>query len=475
VPSCGDKSRSAHDRRADSEAVARPPEPGAEDGARVKALTRRARIAALAVLAAQAGALLLATDEPAPPVDERKPVVVLRVDSIIHPVVFEYIRDGIEEAQSAEAAAVVIELDTPGGLVESMRDIASAMLGADLPVVVYVAPDGAQAASAGFFILMAADVAAMAPGTNTGAAHPVGADGEDIKGHLGEKAEEDAAAYMRSLATRNKRDVELAESAVIESKSFTAAEALEKGLIDLVADDLEDLLDALDGRAVSKNGFERVLHTRDAATTDVEMTAFQRVRSVLVRPDVTAILFSLGMLALYFELATPGAIFPGVLGAICFILAFYGLSVLPVNYAGIALLVVAAVLFLLEIKVAGFGVLGAGGVVALVLGLIFLFKSADPAIRVSTQLIVGVGVVAAAVVAFLATMVMRIHRRRAATGREGMVSERGFARTALAPRGKVSVHGEIWDAVSEAPVEAGQPVEVVGVDGLQLRVQPAQR
>ncbi len=202
------------------------------------------------------------------------------------------------------------------------------------------------------------------------------------------------------------------------------------------------------------------------------MTAFQKLRSILVHPNVSAILLSLGMLAIYFELATPGAVLPGVVGAICLILGFYGLSVLPVSYAGVALLILAAILFLLEIKVAGFGVLGAGGVVSLVLGSIMLFKSADPAIRVSIELIVGLAVVAAAVVAFLATMVLRVHRLRAATGREGMVSERGVARTDLAPRGKVSVHGEIWDAVSEAPVAAGQQVEVVGIDGLLLRVQP---
>jgi membrane-bound serine protease (ClpP class) len=346
------------------------------------------------------------------------------------------------------------------------------MLAADVPVVVFVEPSGARAASAGFFILMAADVAAMAPGTNTGAAHPVGAGG-DVKGDSRKKAEEDAAAKIRSLAGRNDRDLELAQSAVIDSKSFTASEALENGLIDLVADDLEDLLGALDGRTVTKNGASHVLRTRDAATRNVEMTVFQQVRSILAHPNVAVTLLSLGSLAIYFELATPGAVIPGVLGAICLILGFYGLSVLPVSYAGIALLILAAVLFVLEIKVAGFGALGAGGVASLVLGLLMLFKSADPAVRVSLELIVGIALVAAAMVVFLAVMVMRIHRRRAATGREGMVSERGFARTDLAPRGKVLVHGEIWDAVSEAPVAAGQQVEVVAVDGLVLRVQPA--
>jgi membrane-bound serine protease (ClpP class) len=402
-------------------------------------------------------------------------VVRLRVDSIIQSVVSDYVRDGLAEAERNGAAAVVIDLETPGGVLDSTREITTAMLGSRIPVVVYVAPQGARAASAGFILLMAGDVAAMAPETNAGAAHPVGIGGATIEGVMAKKVEEDTAAYVRSLATRNGRDIELAQSAVIESKSFTAGEALQNGLVDYVAADLPALLGAIDGRKISKNGVEHVLHTRGAKIDDIEMTAFQRVRSVLADPNVAPILISIGMMAVYFELASPGAILPGVVGAFCFILGLYGLSVLPVSYAGIALLILAAILFLLEIKVAGFGVLGGGGVIALVLGLIFLFKSTDPAVRVSLELVLGLAVVAAATVAFLATMALRARRRRVATGREGMMSELGFARTDLQPRGKVSVHGEIWDAVSDAPVEAGQAVEVVGVDGLLLRVQPAQR
>jgi membrane-bound serine protease (ClpP class) len=434
----------------------------------------RSSIGLLAAILAFAGWQLRASDQAATAGDARAPVVAVRVDSIIHPVAFEHIRDAIAEAETSKAQAVVIRLDTPGGLLDSTHEITTAMLATDVPVVVFVEPTGARAASAGFFILMAADVAAMAPGTNTGAAHPVGLGG-DIGGDSRKKAEEDAAANIRSLAARNSRDLDLAQSAVIESKSFTSTEALEHGLIDLVADDLEDLLDALDGRAVTKNGVAHVLDTGDAPTREIEMTVLQQVRSILVHPNVAVMLLSLGGLGIYFELAVPGSVLPGVLGAICLILGFYGMSVLPVSYAGVALLVLAAILFVLEIKVAGFGALGAGGVAALVLGLLMLFKSADPAVRVSVELIVGVGVFAAAMVAFLVTVVLRIHRRRAATGREGMVRERGVARTDLQPRGKVSVHGEIWDAVSDAPVAAGQPVEIVAIDGLLLRVQPAQR
>ncbi|HVR28234.1 MAG TPA: nodulation protein NfeD [Thermoanaerobaculia bacterium] len=431
--------------------------------------------AALLVLVGLAQPLLFASDEGGPATGEPGPLLHLRITSIISPVTSEVARGAIAQAEASGAQALVIELNTPGGLLESTREIFTAMLGADLPVVVFVAPQGAQAASAGFFLLMAADVAAMAPGTNTGAAHPVGGQGETIEGVLGEKVAQDAAASIRSLASRQGRNVELAESAVVESKSFTASEALENGLVDLIADDLEGLLEAIDGRTVTKHGREHVLRTRGAEPREIEMTAFQRLRSIIVHPNVAYVLLSLGGLGIYFELANPGAILPGVLGAICLILAFYALSVLPVNYAGVALLIVAAILFVLEITVTGFGLLAAGGVVALILGSTMLFKSADPAIRVSVQLIVGMAAVASAVVALMATLVVRVHRRRASTGREGMVSERGVARTDLAPHGKVSVHGEIWDAVADAPVGAGQPVEVVGVEGLLLRVQPAKQ
>jgi membrane-bound serine protease (ClpP class) len=427
-------------------------------------------IAALLGIAAIVSPCVIALDEPAG--SATGPVIAIRIDSLIHPVALEHIEDGIAEAETRNAQALVIQLDTPGGLLDSTHEITTAMLGTDVPVVVFVEPRGAGAASAGFFLLMAADVAAMAPETSTGAAHPV-ALGENLTGDVRKKAEEDASARIRALAERNGRDAALAQSAVIESKSFTATEALDNELIDLVAADLDDLLDQLDGRTVSKSGIDRLLDTRDVAPIELPMTAFQKIRSILVHPNVSVVLMSLGTLAIIFELSTPGAIAPGVVGAIFLILGLYGASVLPVSYAGVALLILAAVLFVLEIKVAGFGFLGAGGVVSLVLGLILLFKTADPAVRVSTELIVSAGLAAAAMVAFLATMAVRVHGKRAATGREGMVKERGLARTDLSPRGKVSVHGEIWDAVSVSPVAAGQQVEVVEVDGLLLRVQPA--
>lgn len=425
----------------------------------------------LAVLAVAAGAW--GEEEPSPGEAPTPIVFHAQVRSIIQPVVAEFLKDGLAEADAAGAAAFVIELDTPGGLLTSTREISTAMLGAETPVVVYVAPSGAQAASAGFFLLMAADVAAMAPGTNTGAAHPVGGEGKDIEGDLGEKAEQDAAATIRSLAERNGRDPKLAESAVVESRSFTESEALAAGLVDLVAADLPELLERLDGREVrNRKGEPRVVRVRDAELRTVAMTVFQRLLSAIAHPNIAYLLLTLGGLGLYFELSTPGAILPGVLGAICLLLAFFALSVLPVNAAGIALLILAAVLFVAEIKVVSHGLLAVGGIIALVLGSSMLFKSPDPAIRVSVSVIVSVTVFTAVLVAVLLTLVVRTHRSQVTTGAEGMVRKQAIARTALAPHGKVFVHGELWDAVAEAPTAAGQAVEVVAVEGMTLRVRP---
>jgi membrane-bound serine protease (ClpP class) len=348
------------------------------------------------------------------------------------------------------------------------------MLEVATPVVVYVGPRGAEAASAGFFLLMAADVAAMAPGTNTGAAHPVGGQGEDIEGVMGEKVEQNAAAKIRSLAARNGRNQELAEEAVVDSRSFSADEALELGLVDLVASDRSDLLRQLDGREVRKSEERTVTLALGAAPSvrEVSMSPLQRLRSILVHPNVAYILMGLGWLGLVVELYNPGSIVPGVVGVICLILAFYGLSVLPVNYAGVALIGLAVVLFIAELKVPSFGFLTASGIASLVLGSLLLFKSADPAIRVSLQLIVTLTLVTGVVVVGLLSLAVRAQRRRVSTGQEGLLLEKGRARSAIDPEGKVTIHGEIWNAVADEPVAAGETVEVVGVEGLTLRVRP---
>jgi len=400
-------------------------------------------------------------------------VIRITVDSIIHPVAAEYVIESLAEADRRHVNAVVIELSTPGGLLTSTRDIFTAMLSTDSPVVVYVSPSGAQAASAGFFILMAADVAAMAPGTNTGAAHPVAGSGEEIEGTMGEKVEEDAAATIRSLATRNNRNAELAEAAVLESKSFTAEEALENGLIDLVVPDVPTLLREIDGMEVPGKGEEMaVLRTAGATVDSLEMSGFQRFLSAIAHPNIAYILMTLGGLGLYFELSNPGAVLPGVVGGICLILAFFALSVLPVNYAGIALIILAMIFFIAEVKVVSYGLLTVAGVISLVIGSLMLFKSADPAIRVSLEVIITMAVFTLVVVAMLVTLVVRVHSSQVATGAEGLIHKRGVARTTVDLQGKVFVHGELWNAVSEVPIAAGAPVEVVSVDGMTLKVRP---
>ncbi len=428
------------------------------------------RVAGLACALAGTAILALGQATEGPP-----QVVRIAVDSIIHPVAEQFIAESLAEADALGADLFVIELSTPGGLLTSTREIVQEMLAAETPVVVYVSPSGAHAASAGFFLLMAADVAAMAPGTNTGAAHPVGGQGEDVEGDLGEKVEQDAAAQIRSLAARNGRDADLAESAVVESKSFTAAEALEIGLIDLVAEDVDDLLAQLDGRELEAGRDEPLaLRTADAEIRSLEMSPFQRLLSAIAHPNIAFILMSLGMLGLTVELYNPGAILPGVVGAICLILGFFAMSVLPVNYAGVALIFLAIIFFIAEIKVVSYGLLSVAGLISLVLGSLMLFKSADPAIRVSKDVIFGVTLFAAAVVAFLLWMVVRVHRSRVTTGAEGLVHKLAKARTDLAPAGKVFVWGEIWNAVAESPVAAGQPVEITAVDGMTLHVRPTE-
>ncbi len=425
---------------------------------------------ALALLALGLTGLALAA--PAAPAPGE--VLVVRVKSPIHPVSAELIADAIQAADGKGAAALVVELDTAGGLMTSTRDITTAILGARTPVVVYVAPGGAQAASAGFFILMSADVAAMAPGTNAGAAHPVDGRGKDIPGVMGRKVEQDSAANIRSLAVRNGRNVQLAEAAVLQSRSYTADEALQGRLIEVVAADLPALVRALDGRAIHRGPSQVILHTARAAVTRFEISPLRGFLGVLADPNVTYLLLGLGWLGLLFELMHPGAVLPGVVGAICLVLSLYGLSVLPVNFAGLALIFLAVVFFILEIKVASYGMLIVAGVVCLVVGSLMLFKSPEPALRVSVELIAMVSAFSLLVVGFLVSMALRARRLPVRSGAEGMIHEIGTARSPLAPRGKVFVHGEIWDAVTaegDGPVAAGERVEVLAVRNLTLAVR----
>ena len=431
-------------------------------------LCRPRRAAAVCLVLATLGCLPLALAQPKPVSSE---VILARVDSIIHPVSAEFIRDAIAEAERSDAAAVVIELSTPGGLMSSTREITTAILGSRTPVVVYVGPNGAQCASAGFYILMSADVAAMAPDTNTGAAHPVGGGGEDIPGNLGKKVEEDAAANIRALASRNGRNVELAQAAVVQSRSFTAQEALQQKLVEVVAPNLQALLQAIDGRSVRRGTATLTLRTAGAHVREMELSVLRRMLGALADPNIAYILLVLGSLGLIFELKSPGAILPGVVGGICLILAFFSMSVLPVNAAGLALIALALVFFIAEIKVVSHGILGLGGVVSLVIGSLMLFKTPDAALRVSLWLIASLTAFTVLVMGLLLYLTLKTQRLPVRTGAEGLLHELGIARTRLDPRGKVAIHGELWDAVADEAVAAGETVEVLGVRNLTLAVR----
>jgi membrane-bound serine protease (ClpP class) len=399
-------------------------------------------------------------------------VVRMRVEDTIQPASQRYIERVLDEAAAREATLVVMELDTPGGLVDTTRDITSAITTSTVPVVVFVAPGGARAASAGFFILIAADVAVMAPGTNTGAAHPVGGQGENLPEDVREKVTNDAAAMVRSLAERRGRNPETAERTVVESISLTAEEALEEQLIDFVADDFSDLLEILNGYEVTRfNGDTQTLELDSPAIVDIEATFSERLFSVLANPNIAYLLMALGALGLYVEITHPGGILPGVVGVIFLLLGLYSVSVLPVSWAGIALIFVALMLFILEVKVTSYGLLTVSGVISFVLGSLMLFDGPIPDMRVSLGVVLPTAVVVATLTGFLLTRVLWAHRQRPITGRDGLVGEVGRTIDELAPEGKVAVHGEYWDARATGNViAAGSRVRVVKVTGRRIDV-----
>jgi membrane-bound serine protease (ClpP class) len=434
-----------------------------------------ARWAACACLAAGLGlraAGTTAAQEAAAPV-----VYAAEIDGIIHPVAVQFVRRAVARADGAGAALLVLTLRTPGGLVDSTRDINNAIISAKTPVAVFVGPSGNRAASAGFLITIAADLAAMAPGTHIGAAHPVAGGGEKVDDTMAKKMVSDVAGYARTLAAQRKRNVALVEQAVTESRSFTEQEALAAAppLIDLIAADLPDLLRKVDGRTVTRfDGRVETLRTAGAAIERVEMTRSQQVLSALAHPQVAYLLLTLGMLGLTVEFWSPGAIFPGVAGGICLLLAFFAFQVLPVNYAGIALIVFGLALLVLEVKVTSFGLLGAGGVLSLLLGSMMLIDSPLPEMQVGLRLIVPITLATSAIMLFLVRLAVKAQRARSVTGTAGMIDEVGRALTPIdaGGTGRVQTHGEIWTAVAAEPVAAGEAVRVTGVHGLTLTVKP---
>ena len=394
--------------------------------------------------------------------------VVAEYDGIIHPIAAEFIDEAIARADTSGAAVLVLVLRTPGGLLESTRSIVSRMIAARTPVVVWVGPSGARAASAGFIIALAADVAAMAPGTHIGAAHPASATGEKVDETMAKKAASDAAAYARTLAEARHRNVTLAAEAVTESRAFTEGEALKASppLIELVAPSIAELLEKLDGRTAT-------LKTSGASVERVDMTRRQQFLSAIAHPQIAYLLLSLGMLGLTVELWNPGAVIPGVVGGLSLLLAFFAFQVLPVNTIGLLLVVFGIALLILEIKLPSFGVLGVGGAVSLLFGSLMLTREI-PGIRVGYGVIVPTVLALAGIILVLGRLALQAQRAPSVTGVEGLIGEEGRTLTAIEPggMGQVGVHGEIWRATSRDPIAPGAPVRVASVNGLTIFVEP---
>jgi membrane-bound serine protease (ClpP class) len=399
-------------------------------------------------------------------------VVRVVIDGTINPVSAEYIERGIARASDQHAQAVLIEIRTPGGLADSTREIIAKMLASPVPVIVYVYPTGSRSASAGFYILEAADIAAMAPGTNTGAAHPV-LMGTTMDPVMKEKLENDSAAFMRSFVAKRGRNVEVAESAVRQSKSFTEEEALQQHLIDYVAKDSSDLLKQLDGKTVKRfDGQTQALHTAGAQVVDYDMSLKEQILGFMMDPNIAFLILIIGAAAIYAEFNHPGAVIPGVVGIIFVVLAVFALNLLPLRFAGVALLLTAFILFALEAKFATHGVLGVGGIAVMILGALLLVDGPIPQMRIRVLTAFAVSIPFGLLTLFLVDIAVRARRGKVVTGERGLIGEVGVAQTHLWPEGKVFVHGEIWNASSASRVEPGQTVRVTAVHDLVLTVEP---
>ena len=400
-------------------------------------------------------------------------IVAVDVDGMVHPITAEIVGGALAQAKSENASLVLVRLNTPGGLMDAMRATIEKIVASPVPVVTYVAPSGGRAASAGFFLLEAGDVAAMAPGTATGAAHPVLL-GTEMDAVMKEKVENDAAAYLRSICGKRGRNSQLAETAVRESKSFTEREALDHNLVDLVAPGDRQLLAELDGRAVTRfDGTVTTLHTAGGEIVEYRLTLRERIIRAVADPNIALVLLVIGALGIYVEFSSPGMIAPGVFGGILVLLGLSAISVLPINWLGAALMLLACTLFVLEVKFTSHGVLGLGGAVAMVLGAVMLIDSPTPELRIHWSTALGVTLPFSAITIFLLTIAVRARRNKVETGGEGMIGQIGEALTDLAPEGKVFVHGEYWDAIAVRPVAAGARVKVTAIDRLKLTVEPA--
>lgn len=402
-------------------------------------------------------------------------VLEIDVDRVVHPLTVEIVSQALAQAERDNAAAVLIRLNTPGGLLTATQEIIQKIIASPVPVITYVTPSGGRAASAGFMILIAGDVAAMAPGTNTGAAHPVMM-GSEMDETMKQKVGNDAAAAVRSMAQKRGRNWEVAEKAVLESQAFTEQEALDNDLIDLVADDVPSLLQQLDGQTITRfYGEEQTLQLAGAVPYPFELSARQRTLLPLTDPGIAFILLILGLLGVYIEFTNPGLIFPGVAGGILVIISLMALSLLPINWAGAALIVLGLVFFILEATIVSGGILGAGGVLAMVLGTVLLIDTEVPELSIGWGTAIAVTLPFALITVFLLRLAARSFQYKVATGAESMVGEVGVAKTAIHDEGRVYVHGEWWNAQSEQPIPEGARVRIVGVDGLLLNVAAAER
>ncbi len=412
----------------------------------------------------------------------QQPVVhVISIEGVINPVADEYIHAEIVEAEDAGADALVIELDTPGGLMTSMRSIVKSELNADIPVIMYVSPSGAQCASAGVFISYAAHIFAMAPGTNVGSASPVtlgggtpGTGEQDTTGSetMMRKVTNDAVAQLKSIAAQRGRNAEWAEQAVREAVNVTETEALELGVIDYIASSLDSLLAMTHGDTVTIASGDHVMNTRDARIVERKKGLRFQILDIISHPNVAYILMVLGFYGLFFELSNPGAIFPGVVGAICLILAFFAFQVLPINYAGVALIILAIILFIAETQVPSFGLLTAGGVISMILGSIMLIDTPEPFFRVTWTVIIPVVITTVLFFVFALGLALRAQQGKPTTGVEGLTGEVGVAETPIHHTGTVAVHGETWTAYSNEPLSAGTRVKVIGISQMKIQVAP---
>jgi membrane-bound serine protease (ClpP class) len=431
----------------------------------------RLLLAAMLVVAGAAGLSC------ANPVHKSDAVNVITIDGMINPVMARYLERGIGNAEDAHARALVIRVDTPGGLESSMRDMVQAIEAAKIPVITYVSPSGARAASAGTFIVEAGHVAAMSPNTTIGAAHPVDISGADITGTEGDKTTNEAAEYIRGIATLRGRNADWAEQTVRQSVAASETEAISLNAVDLVANSVDDLLTKVDGRTVTLGSGEQVtLQTKDAAVVNNGMTLIERFLLIISDPNIAFILLSLGSLGLLLELFHPGMFFPGVFGAIALLFGFFSLGTLPVNWAGVFFIVLAFVLFAAEIAVAGFGALGIGGIISLIIGGLILTSTSNPQFQVSRWLIIGIAVVIAFFIFSIANAMLRARKLPGALGTYNMIGKRAVTRTPLDPTGIVFYNGERWTATSiDGRVEKGETVEIESIDGIKLKVRPVMK